>query len=59
MFKKILLDEEILRAFNQLITKQTGIVIREKDQAFFQEKLCLRIQALKLLTPVTYHHRKQ
>ena len=50
-----LLREELIESFNRLITKQTGIVIREQDRDLFCEKICLRIKATKATFPEDYY----
>jgi chemotaxis protein methyltransferase CheR len=50
-----LLREELIESFNRLITKQTGIVIREQDRHSFCEKICLRTKAIKAASPEDYY----
>lgn len=49
------LPEEVIKAFNHLIAKQTGIVIREQDRESFCKKIYLRTQAIKAGSPVNYY----
>lgn len=50
------LQEELIEAFNRLIAKQTGIVIREQDRALFCEKIHLRTKANQAISPTNYYH---
>ncbi len=49
------LNEWLKEAFIQLITKHTGLVIREQDQAALSEKIFLRMKALKVDFPEIYY----
>jgi chemotaxis protein methyltransferase CheR len=49
------LSEEVIKAFNRLIAKQTGMVIREQDRDSFCEKIHLRTQAIKVGSSVNYY----
>ncbi|MCU0536682.1 MAG: protein-glutamate O-methyltransferase CheR, partial [Hydrococcus sp. Prado102] len=49
------LSQEVIEAFNRLISKQTGIVIREQDRDSFCEKIHLRTQAIAAGSPVNYY----
>jgi chemotaxis protein methyltransferase CheR len=49
------LSEDVIEVFNRLITKQTGIIIREQDRDSFCEKIYLRTQAVKAGSPVNYY----
>lgn len=50
-----LLTKELIEAFTCLITKQTGIVIREQDRNSFCEKIYLRTKAIKAASPEDYY----
>lgn len=47
---------ELRQAFIRLITKYTGLEIRDRDQAALSEKIFLRMKALILDSPITYYH---
>ncbi len=49
------LSEGLKQAFTRLITKQTGLEIRERDKTALSEKIFLRMKALKLDIPETYY----
>jgi chemotaxis protein methyltransferase CheR len=49
------LSEGLRQAFIHLVTKYTGLEIRERDQAALIEKIFLRMKALKLHLPETYY----
>ncbi len=49
------LSEGLKQAFIRLITKHTGLEIRERDKAALSEKIFLRIKALKLNYPELYY----
>jgi len=49
------LSEGLRQGFIKLIAKQTGLEIRERDQAALNEKIFLRMKALKLLFPENYY----
>ncbi|MEW6493374.1 MAG: protein-glutamate O-methyltransferase CheR [Cyanobacteriota bacterium] len=49
------LSEGLKQAFIRLITKHTGLEIRERDRATLSEKIALRMKALKLDFPELYY----
>jgi chemotaxis protein methyltransferase CheR len=49
------LGQELILSFTRLITKHTGIEIREREQAALSEKIFLRMKALKLDIPENYY----
>jgi len=50
------LSAALRQAFIQLIAKQTGLELRERDQFALREKIFLRMNALKLEFPENYYH---
>ncbi len=49
------LSEEIRQAFIRLISKHTGLEIRERDKTALSEKILLRMKYLKLRIPENYY----
>jgi chemotaxis protein methyltransferase CheR len=49
------LTEGLRQAFIRLITKHTGLEIRERDKATLTDKIFLRMKALKLDLPESYY----
>ena len=49
------LNIKLKHAFIRLITKHTGLEIRERDQASLSEKIFLRMKAVKLYFPEVYY----
>lgn len=49
------LSEGLRQAFIRLVTKYTGLEIRERDKAALIEKIFLRMKAIKLDLPETYY----
>lgn len=55
MLNPQILSEDLRQAFIRLITKHTGLQIRERDKAALIEKILLRMKVLKLDIPETYY----
>lgn len=55
MLKPQSLNESLIQAFIRLITKNTGLEIRERDKNALSEKILLRMKVLKLKNPENYY----
>ncbi|MEW6492071.1 MAG: protein-glutamate O-methyltransferase CheR [Cyanobacteriota bacterium] len=55
MLKSQFLNESLIQAFIRLISKHTGLEIRERDKNALSEKISLRMKALKLKLPENYY----
>lgn len=49
------LNEGLKQAFIRLITKHTGLEIRERDKATLSEKIVLRMKAIRIKIPELYY----
>ncbi len=55
MSKTEFLSAELRQTFVQLIAQQTGLEMRQRDQSALNEKIYLRMKALKIDLPETYY----
>lgn len=55
MSKAEFLSVELTEAFVKLIAQQTGLEIRERDQADLSEKIFVRMKAINILFPEEYY----
>lgn len=55
MLKNASFSAELKESFYTLITKHTGLVIRESDRNSFHEKICSRINSLNISSPSNYY----